>query len=178
MPVAKDLGAYLEYYKDYFDVPVKKIESLTCSDFLNLALQIEQRFCDRLLQPDPPHPHVEIHTITSPASNETFFWMIRRAGIGKEMVFAYPKFEGGKTGHAFFTQEPKLLELFYSHFDDLWKSTSTKQLLHGTSLFPNGYKSPLPENTEGNKQTGDVKTGSTLAISKGVAGGGSGGPTQ
>lgn len=128
---------YAAFYKRLIDKT-----PTTNDEFLSLALFVESELVSRILAVRTTEDAIQVSTIKDPGDEEAFFWMMRRESSPVEMLFAYPRFGSGKTGHGFMTREPHLMSIFSKQFDQKW--TEATAIASGADLFPKAceeYKS-------------------------------------
>jgi len=110
----------------------------TYPEFLTLALFIEGQLVSRITEVRTKEDAIKVATIKNPGDEEAFFWMLRHGDSPKEMLFAYPKFGSGRTGHSFITREPNLMTVFASQFERKWENSNA--IGSGKDLFPQAYR--------------------------------------
>ncbi len=109
-------------------------------DFLDAVLYVENKLFRQLIDTD----HVTVATIHKPLARtkkedrdslkeSRFLWLTYRKKPTlklKEMVFAYPKFYGPKTGYAFYSHDSQLMEQYLFEFEQQWTTATTASELN------------------------------------------------
>lgn len=132
-PQSSEFKAYADSYHRLIDKT-----PTTYAEFLSLALYIEGALISRITEVRTTEDAIKVSTIKNPGDEEAFFWMLRRGDTPQEMLFAYPKFGSGKTGHGFITREPHLMSIFAKQFDEKWGNSTP--IRSGQDLFPTAYQ--------------------------------------
>lgn len=133
--VKEDQQALGKLLRDYHTMYGNRLgpELKSFDDFLKSDLFIESLYCSELV--DKATMPVEASIRSDQNSHElVYYWIVRRNGIPKEMIFAYPRFIGVGKGYAFRTQDPKLMDIFSSDFNTKWKKAT--KVKPGNPLYP------------------------------------------
>ncbi len=131
-PKSTEFKKYANFYGRLIDKT-----PTTYAEFLSLALHVEGELVSRITEVRTTEDAIKVSTIEDAGDEEAFFWMLRRGDSPKEMLFAYPKFGSGRTGHAFITRELNFMTVFAKQFDEKWKNSTPIRL--GQDLFPQAY---------------------------------------
>lgn len=118
----KLLRDYQDMYGDRLGFELRSFD-----DFLDADLYIESSYCAQLVDKiiskvdkTIPSP-IEVAVRVDQKSHEpVYYWIVRRNGIPKEAIFAYPRFVGVGKGYSFRTLDPRLMDIFSSDFNAKW----------------------------------------------------------
>lgn len=107
---------------DKFAAFQKKYKIQTPSSFEEYKtsfLAVENGFCKAITQAgDTGTGSVAVRTLKHAGHHEeVFYWILLENGEPYEMIFAYPRFSGSETGHAFKTHDPQLIRTFQKQFE-------------------------------------------------------------
>jgi hypothetical protein len=126
---AKFKGAFQGSYGTLIKTKLESREALTKAD-----LEVQNRYCSQLVDVATER-FVQVGTRKEAQENKgVFFWMVRRKGIPREAIFAYPRFGGTGKGYAFRTMDPKLMDIFSSDFESKWPESI--KIEPGNLLYP------------------------------------------
>jgi hypothetical protein len=105
-----------------------------CNQFVDGVLSVHNWFYQAMDDASKIGGVFAARTLSAPSPNqEVFCWILLRGDEPKQMVFAYPRFSGAKTGHAFFTRDLHLMMTFMNEFTRKWgpgESQSVSNVLY------------------------------------------------
>jgi len=106
-------------------------------DLLTSILYLEDFFCTELT--DAARPAQACPTPARTDNKYCFYWLIRRGGTPKEMIFAYSRFSSPGSGCGFETRDTKLMGIFAEEFRSIWEHSAQHQVRAGEKLYPHAW---------------------------------------